>query len=281
LEAAAWGVIQIANAAMERAIRKISVERGHDPRDFTLVAFGGAGPLHACELAERLGLPRVFVPRAPGVLSALGMLLADLIKDYSQSVLRRLETLTEAEVPALFGPLNARARAEMQADGVTAPRLDYSADLRYVGQSFEINVPLPEPRPERLTALARDFHARHAQRYGHAHPDAPIELVNIRVRAVGPTSKPVFEELAEGGPDASAALIGESPVWFDDPGGPKSYTARLYERERFLAGNQIAGPAILVQLDATTVVPPGWVGTVDNHGHLWLSSPQIGYVLKS
>jgi len=275
----AWGVIQIANAEMERAIRKISVERGYDPRDFTLVAFGGAGPLHACELAERLGLPRVFVPRAPGVLSALGMLLADLVKDYSQTVLRRMDTLTDSEALTMFAPIEARAHMEMRTDGITAPRLERSADLRYVGQSFEINAPLPEPFT--LTALADDFHARHTQRYGHAHPEAPVELVNIRLRAIGPTPRPVFEEVPEGGPDPSAAHAGESQVWFEGPDGLRPHPTRLYQREHLRAGNRIGGPAVIFQLDATTVVPPAWAGSVDRHGHLWLSGPQAAQVLQS
>jgi N-methylhydantoinase A len=265
----AWGVIQIANAAMERAIRKISIERGYDPRDFTLVAFGGAGPLHACELAARLGLPRVFVPRMPGVLSALGMVLADLVKDYSQTILRRTADTSEAELSALFAPLEARARAEMRQDGVSAPQLHHSVDMRYAGQSFEINV--PAPREMSLDALAADFHARHAQRYGHAHPAWPTELVNLRVRALGPTAQPVFEELPQGGPDASDARVGESQVWFEDAAGFRPHRAGLFDREQLRAGNRIDGPAIIFQLDATTVIPPNWVGSVDERGNLWLS----------
>ncbi|MEP7355711.1 MAG: hydantoinase/oxoprolinase family protein, partial [Anaerolineales bacterium] len=175
LEQAAWGVLQVANAAMERAIRKISVERGYDPADFTLVAFGGAGPLHACELAQRLSIPRVLVPRVPGVLSALGMLVADLTQDYSVTVLRPLSSVSGPDLDALFAPWEARAAAEMRAEldlgpaGASRPRLERSADLRYRGQSFEINVPVPTG-PLDLPALLSDFHARHAQRYGHAHP---------------------------------------------------------------------------------------------------------------
>ncbi|MGH2521468.1 MAG: hydantoinase/oxoprolinase family protein [Anaerolineales bacterium] len=263
----AWGVVQVANAAMERAIRKISIERGFDPRDFTLVAFGGAGPLHACELAERLGISRVLAPRAPGVLSALGMLLADLVKDYSLTILRRVESLTEGDVPGLFAPLEARARAEMSQDGVADPQLERSVDVRYVGQSFEINVPLVE---DRLAQLTDDFHARHAQRYGHAHPAEPVEWVTLRVRAAGRTPKPIFEELPLGTGDPAAAGLGEQPVWFEVGGSLAPYPARLYEREKLLAGDKLAGPAVIFQLDATTVIPPGWAGQVDRLGHLRL-----------
>jgi len=273
-ETAAWGVIQIANATMERAIRKISIERGFDPRDFALVAFGGAGPVHACELAERLGIPRVLVPRAPGVLSALGMLLSDLVRDYSLTTMRRAEAPTLSAVEGRggsdfeesFQPLEARARAEMAIEGVTAPRLERSVDMRYVGQSFEINVPFEG----NWRLVIGEFHARHGQRYGHAHPDEPVELVNLRVRAVGETQKPVFEELPVGGADPSAASAGERPVWFEGQAGLQPQVAQLFEREKFRAGNRVEGPAIVFQMDATTVIPPGWAGTVDYWGHLLL-----------
>ncbi len=266
-EAAAWGVLQVAKATMERAIRRISIERGFDPRDFTLVAFGGAGPVHACELAERLEISRVLVPRAPGVLSALGMLLSDLVKDYSLTSMRRAGMTSESDLKELFRPLEARARSEMAAEGVAEPRLERSVDMRYVGQSFEINVPFQD---RDWGLVVGDFHARHAQRYGHAHPEEPVELVNLRVRAVGETPKPVFEELPAGGADASAASAGERPVWFEGPGGLQPHAARLFERERFTAGNRIEGPAVVFQMDATTVVPPGWTGKVDRWGHLLL-----------
>jgi N-methylhydantoinase A len=271
-EAAAWGVLQIANATMERAIRRISVERGHDPRDFTLVAFGGAGPLHACELAERLAAPsapRVLVPRAPGVLSALGMLLADLVKDYSRTVMCRAEGVTGADLAAWFEPLAARARADMAQDGVSAPRLDASIDARYAGQSFELNVPFAWQH-DGLALVIGDFHARHAQRYGHAHPDQPVEIVTVRLRAVGPTPRPALEELPVGDADASAACVGEREVWFGGEGGEGPRTARLYERASLLGGNRLTGPAVVFQLDATTAVPPGWAGRVDRLGHLLL-----------
>jgi N-methylhydantoinase A len=144
--------------------------------------------------------------------------------------------------------------------------LERSVDLRYVGQSFEINV--PAGRDWRL--VIGDFHARHEQHYGHAHPEAPVELVNLRVRAVGETPKPVFEELPAGGADVSAASAGERPVWFEAQGGLQPHAARLFERERFTAGNRIEGPAVVFQMDATTVVPPGWAGKVDRWGHLLL-----------
>jgi len=275
LQPAAWGILQVANAAMERAIRKISVERGFDPANFTLVAFGGAGPLHACELASRLAIRRVLVPRTPGVLSALGMLVADLVIDFSTTVLRPMAGLSAAELAALFAPWEARAlaalRAEVDAAGQpAATRLERSVDLRYVGQSFEINVPLSAGLPN-PAALAADFHARHAQRYGHAHPAEPLELVNLRVRAVGATPALAFEPLPAAGADPAAAQLGVEPAWFASQAGAlEALPTRLYDREALRPGNALVGPAILFQLDATTVVPPGWQGQGDGFGHLLL-----------
>lgn len=272
LERAAWGVLQVANAAMERAIRRISVERGHDPADFSLVAFGGAGPLHACDLAARLGLPRVLVPRAPGVLSALGMLAADMVKDYSATVLRPVTDLTADALARLFAPWEAQAHAEMalEAGAGATVRLDRSADLRYAGQSFEINVPVPDAAPDPAT-LAADFHVRHGRRYGHAHPAAPVEIVNLRVRAVGPTPPLAFELLpAASDPDPAPARLAVRPAWFESGGELQALPTTIFDRDALRAGHTLAGPAIVVQLDATTAVPPGWAGEVAAAGHLLL-----------
>jgi N-methylhydantoinase A len=274
VERAAWGVLQVANAAMERAIRKISVERGHDPADFTLLAFGGAGPLHACELAERLSIPRVLVPRAPGVLSALGMLVADLVKDYSATVLCPAADLTADDWAELFIPWELKAQAEIAAElAVGEPRLERSADLRYQGQSFEINVPVPAGALD-VSALLAGFHERHARRYGHAHPADPVEVVNLRVRAVGPTPPLAFEPLPAA-PERVPAPLAEQTVWFEADGELSPLSARLYDREKLRAGHYLAGAAIIVQLDATTVVPPGWSGQVDAAGHLLLSREPV------
>jgi len=271
LERAAAGVVEVANAAMERAIRRISVERGHDPADFTLVAFGGAGPLHACDLAARLGIPQVLVPRAPGVLSALGMLVADLVKDYSVTVLRPAAGLEGEALRRLFAPWEAKAREEMEMEGAGAEvRLDRSADLRYVGQSFEINVPVPAGLPD-LAALRAEFHARHERRYGHAHPEAPVEFVNLRLRAVSPTAPLRFEPLPSAdAPDPAEARLAVRPAWFETDNGLEPLPAPIYDREALRAGHRLAGPAVVVQMDATTVILPRWAGEVGETGHLML-----------
>jgi N-methylhydantoinase A len=265
-EAAAWGVIQVANATMERAIRAISVERGYDPRDFVLVPFGGAGPLHACALAESLGMYRILVPRTPGVLSALGMTIADLVKDYSQSVLAQQLVLNPEVVDTIFTPLEARAQQDLLAEGVPATHivLERAFDMRYVGQSHEVTVTQPDGGD-----WHEAFHAAHEGRYGHRHDDERVEAVNARLKAVGTTPKPRFVEMPVGGPDASTAQIGEGRVWF--AAGGASLTP-YYDRERLQAGNQIAGPAAIFQLDTTTIILPGWAGVVDAWGNVNLEA---------
>jgi len=262
---AAWGVIRVANATMERAIRAISVERGHDPRTFTLVPFGGAGPLHACALAEALGIPRILVPRTPGVLSALGMTVADLVKDYSQAVMAGEDVLTGAALVTIFSALEARARDDLLAEGITPENMTFerALDMRYRGQSHELTVPQPADG-----GWADAFHAAHARRYGHSHPGEPLEIVNARLRATGRGVKPAIEPLAPGGPDASGAVLGEGLAWFS-PDGPAAVT--YYQRDRLLAGNRIPGPAIIFQLDTTTIIEPGWHAVVDQWGNLLVS----------
>jgi N-methylhydantoinase A len=264
-QAAAWGVIRVANATMERAIRRISVERGHDPRRFALLAFGGAGPLHACDLALALNIPTVLVPRTPGVLSALGMLVADLVKDYSQTIMLRA-TQADGNLAQIleqhFRPLKGRGREDLNKEGVDPSNMSLSTalDVRYVGQSHELTMPV-EPGQDILAT----FHKTHFKRFGHQHPDEPIEIVNVRVIARGRLTKPLFPTQELGKADPSAAHIGRKAVHF---GPTPPLETQLYTRERLAAGNEIAGPAVIFQLDTTTVVPPGWRAGVDAYGTL-------------
>jgi N-methylhydantoinase A len=262
-QAAAWGVIRVANATMERAIRRISVERGHDPRRFALLAFGGAGPLHACDLATALNIPTVLIPHTPGVLSALGMLVADLVKDYSQTVMLRTDDLGDlAEVlETHLGPLRKRGREELIAEGVAPSNVSLSQalDMRYLGQSHELTVPMVAGAD-----VLQAFHKAHGQRFGHQHPEEPIEIVNVRVVAQGALTKPRFPSEEPGEADPGTAKIGSKPVFF----GESPTRAQLYLRERMHAGHVVAGPAVIFQLDTTTVIPPGWKGQVDPYGTL-------------
>ena len=279
LEAAAWGVIRVANSNMERAIRTISVERGHDPRRFALVAFGGAGPLHACELAAALQIPRVLIPPHPGVLSALGMILADVVKDYSQTVMAAAgggEDGQAEQVAAALERLAERARADLEAEGLAAEEmtLEPALDVRYAGQSYELTIPVSTHDFRCLlqtSEVVDAFHAAHRQRFSYASEGEPVEIVNVRLKATGRTAKPGFTRQPLGGIDPRKAHCGYKPVYFADPGAPhaaRPLPAALYERERLAPGNVVVGPAILFQLDTTTAIPPGWAAAVDGWGNL-------------
>ena len=261
--ALAEGVIRVANAHMEQAIRVISVARGFDPRDFTLVPFGGAGPMHALDLAAALHIGRVLIPRAPGVLSALGLALADFTVDRSRTVMWSLAEVTRASLVQAVAPLMAEAYRAVAAEGFDEDdiQLTWALDLRYRGQSFELTVPVDGYEPDEA---ARRFHAAHEQRYGYARPDAAVELVNVRVTATGIRPKPVFPQPAPApSPDPRPAQIGETPL----AAGGDWQTAAVYERALLLPGHALAGPALVVQEDATTVIPPGWRAWVDG----WLN----------
>jgi N-methylhydantoinase A len=273
-EEAAWDVIQVANATMERAIRRISVERGFDPRRFTLVAFGGAGPLHACELAERLQIPRVLIPPAPGVLSALGMLVAAPAKDYSQTAMIRLdENSVERLSIALaehFLPIRDRALSDMAAEGYAPPQVIQTRylDMRYLGQSHEI--PVPVSAADSGHDLAERFHQAHEQRYGYRHESARMEIVTLRLQVQAIQGAPAMPELPPAGPGSSPPAVDEAGVWFAS--GPQR--SALYERSQFRSGHRLSGPAIIFQYDTTTVLPPDWNLTVDIYGNLVLEYHQ-------
>ncbi len=262
-EAFAQGIVDVANAVMEKAIRVISVERGHDPRDYTLVAFGGAGALHACELAAALEIPRVLVPCFPGALSALGILRADVSKELSRTV--RLETQNAAGMrPSMlraFGSLEPDGRAQMRGEGFSggAVRIFRSLDMRYAGQSYELNVPF---EGDFISA----FHRAHEKRYGYFDRARSCEVVNIRARFSGRTPKPALPKLPAGGSSPAAALVSRTSVAFHQ--GPKR--TAVYDRSRLRAGNRIAGPAIVTEYSATTLIPPEWMARVDGCGNLIL-----------
>ena len=278
VEALADGIVRIAVARMTSAIREISIQRGHDPRDFTLVAFGGAGPMHALALAEEIGIPRVLVPRHPGNFSALGLLASDIKHD---DVRTRVGPLAErwATLPGLFAEMDAGARRQLELDGFApaAQRMAHSLDLRYRGQAFELNLEVGDDTPE---AVAAAFHERHRAMYGHADPTATIELVNARLSAYGVVAKPAAERhrtapagmegkrgTLPGCPDPTdGALLEHRRVWFDGV----VHDCPVWERERLPERAALAGPAIVEEFGATTVVLPGWRGGPDAHGNLLL-----------
>ena len=266
----ALGIIRVVNSNMERAIRAISLERGYDPREFTLVPFGGAGPMHACELAQELSIPRVLVPSHPGILSALGVAIADVVKDYSRTLMLRGDDLDRIRLEEEFHGMEQQARQELTQEGLPAESMAARRflDVRYVGQSFELTVDCPSltGRGDLARSISGDFYSAHLQRFGYADRALPVEVVNMRLKLELAVEKPQLEPAPSSGADASHAVTGAADVMF--AGGTMSAT--LYDRGSLECGNQISGPALLLQLDTTIVVPPGWVGQVDAFGNLLL-----------
>ena len=266
----ALGINRVVNANMERAIRTISLERGYDPRLFTLVPFGGAGPMHACELAQELGIPRVLVPARPGILSALGVAIADIVKDYSRTVMLRGADLDRTRVDEEFQGMEGLARTEMAGEGLAVDKMVARRflDVRYVGQSFELTVDYPSrvTKAEITKVIGDAFYKAHLRRFGYADKNEPVEVVNLRLKLDVAMEKPSVEPQNAVAPDPKAALIGKSEVVFQQG----ALDSPLYQREQLVCGNRISGPALVIQMDATTVVPPGWGGAVDPFGNLLL-----------
>ncbi len=272
VEEAALGMVRVANANMEAAIRVISVERGHDPRLFTLVAFGGAGPLHACELASALRIPRVLVPSAPGVLSALGMLAADILKDYVQTV---MVTSGDAagRIEPIFAHLEERGRHDLAREGIEPERtvIERYLDLRYVGQSYELVVPYEGD----LQSAVAGFHEAHDRRFGYSDPTERVQVVNVRLKARGVAERPEIER-SPLQPAATAEPVQTRPAVFSGESGATVYDTPIYDRPTLAPGVAIDGPAIVTQYDTTTVLPPGWRLTVDETRSLVAEQLQTG-----
>ena len=269
VEALAEGIVRIAVARMTSAIREISIQRGYDPRDFTLIAFGGAGPMHALAIADELGIPRVLVPRHPGNFSALGLLASDIKHD---DVRTRVGVLRDQEplLTALFTEMAGTARRQLELEGFAPEqqRLRRSLDLRYRGQAFELNVAVGDdgdPLPD-LATIEADLHRRHASTYGHANPDATIELVNARLVGYGVVAKPAAERHRSETRTLDDALVERRAVWF----GGAAHECPVWDRERLPERATLSGPAIVEEFGATTVVLPGWRGVVDEHGNIRL-----------
>jgi N-methylhydantoinase A len=268
----AQGIIAVVTANMARAIRVISVQRGHDPRDYTLMAFGGAGPLHAARLARELEIKRVLVPRNPGILCAMGLLLTDLRADFAATRLLPLEPAILPEIETVLAALAVQADGWFAHEGIAPAerRVARTVDMRYAGQNYELAVPLPDgpPTAETLTRLAEGFFEIHRRLYGFVADDEPVQLVTFRLEATGLVSKATLKEHASAGPDATAAISGQRQVWLAEAAGFVS--CPVYDRDRLRAGNQFAGPAIVEQMDATTVVLPGMAARVDPYLNLIL-----------
>src|SRR5829696_8182436 len=242
--AAANGIVEIANAAMTNALHLISVQRGYDPRDFVLVAFGGAGPVHANALARETEMPTLVVPRSPGIFSATGLLTTDLKRDAAVTLMRRLDEVEPAELEEAFADLERDGAAELRSEGVDGAAIEFlrQVDVRYVGQSFELTIPAGDD-------LAERFHGEHERTYGFAAPAEPVELVSVRVTSVGRIEKPPARALEPGGDTEPKS---RRPVYYAEAGG--YVDCPIYDRYALPAGARLAGPAIVEEFDSTTVV---------------------------
>jgi N-methylhydantoinase A len=270
--ATAQGVISVVTANMAKAIRVISVQRGYDPRDYTLVAFGGAGPLHAARLARELDMTRILVPRSPGILCATGLLLTDLRADFSATRLTALSLAALPVIAAAFDSLSGRAESWFAEEHIFpgARRLTRTVDMRYAGQNYELAIALPEGAVTlaSLDTLAEGFAAAHKRMYGFAAEGEAVQLVTFRVEASGLVPKAEFQPSAAGDADASAAIMATREVWMPEAGGFAA--CPVYDREKLATGHRIVGPAIVEQMDATTVVLPGMTGMIDAYANLIL-----------
>lgn len=276
---AAARIVEIVNSNIAEALRIVAVERGHDPREFSLIAFGGAGPVHAAALAAELEIPEVIVPPAPGAFSALGLVASDLKRDYSRTPYADLAALDPACVAGLLAEMAGTAADMLRAAGIPPEQcaLLRAADVRYRRQAYELTVPIADGPITRasLDALASAFHDKHRQTYGHANPTEPVQLVNIRLTAIGRlpslTLGSHYSELPKpGDEDIGSFRTAEQrvrQVWFPETG----FTAcPVHCRDGLVDGGTLTGPAIIEAMDSTIIVPPHWIATVDHSGYIRL-----------
>jgi N-methylhydantoinase A len=270
VEAFAQGIIAVANAVMEKAIRVISVERGYDPRDYRLIAFGGAGGLHACDVAAVLEMRGILIPVFPGGLSALGILQADVVKELSQTVLLPAdEILSESQrLRTIVKQLEEQALRVLDAEGFSRDkiRFQHSLDMRYLGQAYELNIPISPVGSVGHVVIAA-FHRAHEMRYGYHHENKKIEIVNVRCRATGITHKPPSQRLASR--SRTEPLLPEQTMeltFYE-----RTRKTILYRRDNLRAGDVFSGPAIVAEYSATALIPPDWSARVDIHGQLLLT----------
>jgi N-methylhydantoinase A len=272
LERAASGMLQVATSAMANAVRHVTLERGLDPRDFALIAYGGGGPLHAASVARELSIGTVIIPQAPGHFSALGMLMADFRRDYVQTLFRRLDDLEMPELEEQFRTLETEGKNALEQSGISGDRIVFerAADMRYVGQEHSVAVRMPASVADESARdeIKRRFDEAHDLRYSHSAPDEGADIVSLRVSAIGRLAKPAFPTILAGvvAPPAEAER-GTRSVIFEGHG---SLPAKVFDRALLRAGNVIVGPAIIEELASTTVVEPGDTVTVNRYGHLMM-----------
>jgi N-methylhydantoinase A len=254
-------VIDVVNAHMERALRLVSIERGYDPRDFFLLSFGGAGGLHACDLAKQLGIPKVIVPPLASTLSAYGMLVADVIKDYSQTIMAPGDAPKE-KIMATLHPLVERGMRDIQDEGFSSDqiRIERKLDMRYRGQSYELTIPLCEDYLE-------EFHDYHERAYGYSRRESAVEIVNVRLRAAGLVEPPSLPEFPFGDLNPAQAYLEDRQVFTSE----NISNVPMYKGELLSPGNQLSGPAIIVRKDTTIYLSENKTSFVDRFSNLIIS----------
>jgi N-methylhydantoinase A len=267
LEDAAWGIHTIVNTNMELATRVVSIERGRDPRDLTLVAFGGSGPVHGCRLAQALGIPRIVLPASAGVTAAIGLLAAEVKFDVARTHVRRLDSVDGASLDAMYDEMSDQATAVVRESAVTSDvMVARSADARYVGQGYEVTVPIPSGRLDAavLARVRTSFHEVYAARYGYANPAEPVEVVTWKLSAIGGSPRIALAKAGASSADTRRkatrrAYFPEARGYADTP---------VYDRYELAAGTSLTGPAIVEERESTTVLPPGVTATVDEYANL-------------
>lgn len=272
--AAAVGILRVANANIVRGIRVVSVERGHDPRRCVLVPFGGAGPMHGTAVARELGIRAIIVPPTPGILCALGQLLADLRHDLVETQIFPYAPDNAARAASVARRLREAAEAKLVADGISVDRrtVEVRVEARYVGQSYELPVAYAYQDKYGWARVAGDFHAAHRQRFGHADPETPIEIVGFGATAIGRVDTPVLPELRRGERTPPiGAQRGQREIFFESDKLSERgawFPTKVFDREKLLAGNVIPGPAVIEEVSATTVLYPGDRAEVHANGTL-------------
>ena len=272
VEEASMGAVQILTHSMVQSIEENSVRKGYDPRDFALVAEGGAGPLFAAQIALEVGTPTVVVPPYPGIAAAMGLLATDMVYEYVATMYQRLSRLDAPALQRRFEELEALAAGQLAEDGIDPANVQIQriAECRYLGQGYELRVDTPSGVIDDAWAekVRADFHDIHEREYSRRFEESDIEIPNIRVRGIGLTPALRTPEIEQGADSPDAALRHEGSAWFRVGGGLQQVPTRYYERAALKAGNRLVGPAIVTQYDSTTVIPPGLAAHVDRFGNI-------------
>ncbi len=269
----ALGIVEIANSAMANALRRISLQRGYDPRDFILIAFGGAGPVHANRLIEELEIPKLLIPMSPGITSAMGLLVTDLKHDFSNTLIEKVDNLDLNKVSSIFSEMEEKGRYKLLKEGRDLACINFqrNVDMRYVGQSYELSVPLSkENTKDALKGMLKLFHKEHQKAYGFGAPDEPVEFVTLRLTAIGTIKKPKMLKISSYKDNVSKALRKIRKVYFAEEND--FIDCPSYNRYKLGAGMLIKGPAVVEEIDSTTVIHPNYGGKVDDFGNILISA---------